>query len=65
MITKNQQEAFQDSFIVVEKLAMLCSTPGIDDKTKELANQHIQTLLSGAVKIAVANIGAKGSGLLT
>lgn len=55
---------FQDAFLIVERLATLCATPGIDDKTKELANTHIQTLLSTSVKTAVTEINAKGSGII-
>lgn len=55
---------FQDAFLIVERLATLCATPGIDDKTKTLANEHIQTLLSTTVKVAVTDINAKGSGII-
>ena len=55
----------QDSFWLVEKLAAICATPGIDDKTKEIANKQIQDLLSGPVQMSVTELKTAAAGIVT
>jgi len=64
MTPDQKVQATQTAFMMVERLATLCATPGINQKTQELANEHIQALLSSAVKTAVQETGAKGVGLI-
>jgi len=55
----------QDSFWLVEKLAAICATPGIDDKTKEIANKQIQDLLSGPIQMSVTETKTAAAGIVT
>ena len=55
----------QESMSVIERLAALCATPGIDDKTKEIANKQIQELLNGPVQISVTELKTAAAGIVT
>lgn len=57
-------EMMQSAFIIVERLAGLCATAGIDEETKKQANSLIQHLLSGVLKDNVTRLGAVSSGLV-
>jgi len=50
---------------VIERLAALCATPGIDDKTKEIANKQIQELLNGPVNVSVVELKTAAAGIVT
>ena len=50
---------------VIERLAALCATPGIDDKTKEIANKQIQELLNGPVHVSVVELKTAAAGIVT
>jgi hypothetical protein len=50
---------------VIERLAALCATPGIDEKTKEIANKQIQELLSGPIQISVTELKTAAAGIVT
>lgn len=50
---------------VIERLAALCATPGIDDKTKEIANKQIQELLSGPIQVSVLELKTAAQGIVT
>jgi len=54
----------QDAFMVMERLAALCATPGINEDTQKIANAHIQQVLNTVVKDAVTTMSAKASGLV-
>jgi hypothetical protein len=54
----------QDAFMVMERLAALCATPGINEDTQKIANSHIQQVLNTVVKDAVTTMSAKASGLV-
>jgi hypothetical protein len=54
----------QDAFMVMERLAALCATPGINEDTQKIANGHIQQVLNTVVKDAVTTMSAKASGLV-
>lgn len=55
----------QESMATIERLAALCATPGIDDKTKEIANKHIQDLLSGPINSSVLELKTAAQGIVT
>ena len=55
----------QESISVIERLAALCATPGIDEKTKEIANKQIQELLSGPVQISITELKTAAAGIVT
>lgn len=54
----------QEAFVIIERLAAVCATSGISEETQKLANEHIQTLLSGVVKNAISTLGAKEAGIV-
>ena len=60
----NQYENTQNAFMVIERLAALCATPGITEETQRIANEQIQSILNSTLKDAVTQINAKGSGIL-
>ena len=60
----NQYQTTQDTFLIIERLAALCATAGINEETQKLANEQIQSLLSSVVKDAVSKLSAQGAGLL-
>ena len=55
----------QESMSVIERLAALCATPGIDEKTKEIANKQIQDLLSGPIQTSVTELKTAAVGIVT
>lgn len=55
----------QDSFYIMEKLAAVCATPGINEETQLLANKHIQELLNGPIKASVMEIKTTAAGIVT
>jgi hypothetical protein len=54
---------FSTTFYVIEKLAAICATPGIDEDTQKIANEQIRNLLE-IVKKDVNLMTAKSSGLV-
>ena len=61
----NRTVIMQDSFWLIEKLGAICATPGIDDKTKEIANKQIQDLLSGPINSSVLELKTAAQGIVT
>lgn len=61
----NRAAVGQESMSVIERLAALCATPGIDEKTKEIANKQIQDLLSGPIQISVTELKTSAAGIVT
>lgn len=55
----------QESMLLIERLAALCATPGIDDKTKEIANRQIQELLNGPVTTSLTELKTAAQGIVT
>lgn len=55
----------QESMMLIERLAALCATPGIDDKTKEIANRQIQELLNGPVTTSLTELKTAAQGIVT
>ena len=55
----------QESMALIERLAALCATPGIDDKTKEIANRQIQELLNGPVTTSLTELKTAAQGIVT
>ena len=54
----------QEAFAVIERLAALVATPGVDEKTQKMANEIIQNIMSSVVKEAATKLSARGAGLL-
>ena len=54
----------QESMLLIERLAALCATPGIDDKTKEIANRQIQELLNGPVTTSLTELKTAAQGIV-
>jgi hypothetical protein len=55
----------QEAMVTIERLAALCATPGIDEKTKEIANKQIQELLSGPIQMSVTELKSSAAGIVT
>jgi len=53
-----------EAWIVIEKLAALVNTPGIDETNKQLANEQIQKLLSNVISPSLTKLSAQSSGLM-
>lgn len=53
-----------EAWIVIEKLAALVNTPGIDDTNKQLANEQIQKLLSNVISPSLTKLSAHSSGIV-
>ena len=60
----NNYQTTQDAFMVMERLAALCATPGINEETQKFANEYIQIVLNSVVKDSVSKLSAKGVGLV-
>jgi hypothetical protein len=61
----NRNIITQESMATIERLAALCATPGIDDRTKEIANKQIQDLLSGPINSSVLELKTAAQGIVT
>jgi type IV secretory pathway VirB2 component (pilin) len=61
----NRTILLQDAFSIIEKLAAICATPGINDDTQKIANQQIQQLLDGPIGKSVAELKIAASGIVT
>lgn len=61
----NRAMVGQESMSVIERLAALCATPGIDDKTKEIANKQIQELLNGPIQVSIVELKTAAAGIVT
>lgn len=55
----------QEAFIVLERLGALCNTPGVDDLTKQEANERIREILKGVMKSTVSDINSGAMGIVT
>ncbi|MFN9901162.1 MAG: hypothetical protein ACK55Z_20760 [bacterium] len=53
-----------EAWIVIEKLAALVATSGVDEKTKELANEQIQNMLRDVVAPSLSKLSASSVGLI-
>lgn len=58
---KNMQEAF----IILERLAALCATTGVEDGTKKVANDRMKELLDSVIKTTVLEINSGSMGIVT
>ena len=61
----NRAAVGHESMSVIERLAALCATPGIDERTKEIANKQIQDLRSGPIQISVTELKTSAAGIVT
>jgi hypothetical protein len=61
----NRAMVGQESMSVIERLAALCATPGIDEKTKDIANKQIQELLSGPIQVSILELKTAAAGIVT
>lgn len=55
----------QESFQLINQLAALCATEGIDQTTKDIANKYVQELLSGPIKTTVTELKTAAQGIVT
>jgi hypothetical protein len=55
----------QEAFVVLERLAALCATPGVEDETKKMANERMRELLNSVVKNAVTEVNMGSAGIVT
>ena len=53
----------KDAFMIMERLAALVATPGVNEDTQKMANDHIQTILTSVVKGAITKLSATSAGL--
>jgi hypothetical protein len=60
----NPNQMTQDSFMMIERLAALCATPGVTADTQKIANDQIQAILNSVIKPAVTKLSAQGAGIL-
>lgn len=60
----NPNHMTQDAFMMIERLAALCATPGVTAETQEIANSQIQAILNSVIKPAVTKLSAQGAGIL-
>lgn len=60
----NPNQMTQDAFMMIERLAALCATPGVTAETQAIANTQIQGILNSVVKSAVTKLTAQGAGIL-
>lgn len=51
--------AFQDAIFIIEKLAAISATPGINNETLEVTNKHIQMLLNSIIKEEITSLSSK------
>jgi hypothetical protein len=58
------QEITQDAFMIMERLAALVATQGINEETIALANVQIQEIIIKIIKPTLVTMYAKNSGLL-
>lgn len=52
------------SLYVLEKLAALVATPGVDEKTQSIANEHMQALLNGPIKTGLTKMSLETRGVI-
>jgi hypothetical protein len=60
MNLQTTQEAFQ----IIQRMAELCATPGIDETSQKKANEVIQTLIDKVVKPSLDTLTAKAHNLV-
>lgn len=55
----------QDALLLLERLAALCATEGVDENTRKMANTRMQELLDSVLKTAVVELRSSGVGIVT
>jgi hypothetical protein len=58
-------DALQMAFIIIERLAAVVATPGIDEEVKKSANQTINRLINEVVSKSVLETRVKSAGIIT
>lgn len=53
-----------EAWIVIEKLAAICATPGVSEETQKIANENIQKLLKSVVEPSLTKLTATSAGIL-
>ena len=61
---ENNYNLTQNIFLSLERLAALCATQGVDEKTKELANKQMQELL-GLLQPLITKMSVQSMGIVT
>ena len=64
-MTQDKMRASQEAFSMINTLASLCATQGVDQKTQELANEQIRELIISIVKPSVLEVKSTYIGLIT
>ena len=54
-----------ESWIVIEKLAALCTTEGVSDDVKIIANTRITNLLNNVISPSLIKLSATQAGIIT
>jgi hypothetical protein len=54
-----------EAWIVIEKLAALCTTEGINTEVKDAANEEILKLLRDVIKPGLTKLSATSAGIIT
>lgn len=61
----DQNQTTQEGFQILERLAALCATPGIDTDTLKKSNELIQKILDSVVKQAITKISSKSLNIVS
>ncbi len=58
-------ESLQVAFIIIERLAAVVATPGIDEEVKKSANETINRLINDVISKSVLDVKVKSAGIIT
>lgn len=61
----NRTVLLSDSFFIVEKLAAICATPGVNEDTQKIANEQMQQLLEGPISKSITELKTAAAGIVT
>ena len=52
------------AFTLLQQLASLCATAGVNETTQTVANEHMQKILNTVVKEEVTKLSAAANGII-
>lgn len=64
-MTREENQVSQEAFNIINQLASLCATVGVEVDTQKQANTQIRHLLAGVISNTITKLGAQGAGLIT
>lgn len=64
-MSTSKQIILEDSISIIERLAALCATPGINEDTHNIANEKIQELIHGPISTAIKELKTASAGIVT